>query len=108
MLAQRSAKMLASMSGARAPFRHPAYAVMWSATLVANIGTWMYSSAAGWVMTELTTDPLLVSLVQVAATLPMFLLALPAGALADIVDKRRLLIAVECAIAVPAALFAAA
>ena len=95
------------MSGALAPFRHPAYAVMWSATLVANIGVWMYAAAAGWLMTELTTDPLLVSLVQVAAMLPMFLLALPAGALADIVDKRLLLIIVEAAIVVLAGLFAA-
>jgi len=93
--------------GALAPFRHPAYAVMWSATLVANIGVWMYAAAAGWLMTELTTDPLLVSLVQVAATLPMFLLALPAGALADIVDKRLLLIIVESAIVLLAGLFAA-
>src|SRR5688500_10955167 len=95
------------MTGALAPFRHPAYAVMWSATLVANTGVWMYAAAAGWLMTELTTDPLLVSLVQVAATLPMFLLALPAGALADIVDKRLLLIIVESAIVVLASLFAA-
>ncbi len=95
------------MTGALAPFRHPAYAVMWSATLVANTGVWMYAAAAGWLMTELTTDPLLVSLVQVAATLPMFLLALPAGALADIVDKRLLLIIVESAIVLLASLFAA-
>ena len=95
------------MTGALASFRHPAYAVMWSATLFANIGTWMYAAAAGWLMTELTTDPLLVSLVQVAATLPMFLLALPAGALADIVNKRVLLIIVECAIVLLGGLFAA-
>lgn len=73
---------------------------MWTATLVANIGVWMYSAAAGWLMATLTTDALMVSLVQVAATLPMFLFALPAGALADIVDARRLLIVVEAAIIV--------
>jgi hypothetical protein len=47
----------------------------------------MYSAAAAWLMTELTTDPLLVSLVQVATSLPMFLFAVVAGALTDIVDK---------------------
>ena len=58
-------------------------------------------------MTNLTTHPLMVSLVQVATTLPMFLLALPAGALADIVDKRRFLIVGEVATAVASAMFAA-
>jgi MFS family permease len=77
------------------PFRHKAFAVIWSATVVSNVGSWMYSAASAWLMTSLDSDPLIVSLVQVAATLPMFLLALPAGALADIVDKRRFLIAGE-------------
>jgi predicted MFS family arabinose efflux permease len=88
------------------PFRHRPYAVIWVATLVANVGTWMYGSAAGWLMTTLTADPLLVSLVQVAATLPMFLFALPAGALADVLDARKLLIAVEASIIVAAIPFA--
>ena len=90
-----------------APFRHPDFAVLWTATVVANVGTWMYSAAAGWLMTSLDPDPLTVSLVQVATTLPMFLFALPAGALADIVDRRRLLIGVEVATTVLAAAFAA-
>ncbi len=57
----------------------------------------MYSAASGWLMTSLNSDPLIVSLVQVATTLPMFLFALPAGALADIVDRRKFLIAAEIA-----------
>ncbi len=77
------------------PFRHEAFAVIWTATVVSNIGSWMYSAASAWLMTSLDSDPLMVSLVQVAGTLPMFLLALPAGALADIVDKRRFLIGGE-------------
>jgi MFS family permease len=89
-----------------APFRHRVYAVVWSATVVSNIGGWMYSAAAAWLMTELTTDPLLVSLVQVATSLPMFLFALVAGAMTDIVDKRRYLIGVEIAIVVASAIFA--
>jgi MFS family permease len=59
----------------------------------------MYSSAAGWLMTSLTTDPLMISLVQVAASLPMFLLALPAGTLADIINKKRFLLGAEIYIA---------
>ena len=73
-----------------APFAHKVFAVVWTAMLVANIGSWMYTAAAGWLMTSLTSNSLLVSLVQVADSLPMLLLAVPAGALADIVDRRRL------------------
>ena len=69
-------------------FRHTTFTVVWIATVVANVGTWMYNAASGWLMTSLDADPLTVSLVQVASNLPMFLFALPAGALADTVDKR--------------------
>src|SRR6516164_1016549 len=78
-----------------APFRHAAFAVIWTATLVSNVGGWMYSAASGWLMTSLNPDPLIVALVQAASTLPICLLAIPAGALADIFDKRRYLIVVE-------------
>lgn len=88
------------------PFRHRSYTVVWTATVVANIGGWMYSAAAAWLMTELTTDPLLVSLVQVATSLPMSLFALVAGAITDVADKRRYLIGVEIAILVVSAIFA--
>lgn len=89
------------------PFRHPAFTVIWTASVVANIGTWMYTAASGWLMTNLDPDPLTVSLVQVAASLPVFLIAIPAGALADIVDRRRFLIAGEAANTAIAAIFAA-
>jgi hypothetical protein len=79
------------------PFRHPAFTVIWTASVVANIGTWMYTAASGWLMTNLDPNALAVSLVQVAASLPIFLIAIPAGALADIVDRRRFLIAGEAA-----------
>jgi MFS family permease len=88
------------------PFHHRTYAVIWTATVVANIGGWMYSAAAAWLMTSLDANPVMVSLVQVATALPMFLFALPAGALADIIDKRRFLIVVELGITVVSALFA--
>ncbi|MDW6024879.1 MFS transporter [Mesorhizobium sp. BAC0120] len=89
-----------------APFRHKPFTVIWLATLVANIGSWMYSAACGWLMTSLTTAPLMVSLVQVAATLPVFLLAIAGGALVDIVDKRKFLIAGEMLITLAASVFA--
>src|ERR1700678_2845187 len=88
------------------PFRHRAFAVIWTATLVSNIGWWMYSAACGWLMVRLSPAPLVVALVQVANTLPGFLFAIPAGALTDIVDKRKFLIVGEVAIAVVATLFA--
>src|SRR5262245_37352859 len=80
------------------PFRRRVFAILWVATVVSNIGTWMQNAAAGWLMTGLNPDPLIVALVQVATTLPMFLLGLPAGALADILDRRRLLIVVQVTI----------
>lgn len=83
-----------------APFYHRAFAVLWSATVISNTGTWMQSAAAGWLMTALDPSPFTVSLVQVAASLPMFLFAIPAGALADIVDRRRLMIFIQMAVTV--------
>jgi MFS family permease len=67
----------------------------------------MYSAAAGWLMTNLSPSPLLVSFVQVATSLPMFLFALPAGALADIIDKRRFILGLEILTVAISALFAA-
>jgi MFS family permease len=89
------------------PFRHRAFAVVWTATLVANVGVWMQNTAAGWLMTALAPEPRMVALVQATSALPMFLLGLPAGALADIFDRRRLLITVEVVGTALAAGFAA-
>jgi MFS family permease len=88
------------------PFHHPVFLFLWVATVVANTGTWIYNAAAGWLMTSLNSDPLIVSLVQVATSLPMFLLALPAGALADVVDKRRFVALIEILMAMASACFA--
>ena len=90
-----------------APFRHPVFAVIWTATLVSNVGGWMYSAACAWLMTTLNPDPLIVALVQAASTLPIFLFALPAGALADIFDKRKFLIVVETLTTAVSAIYAA-
>jgi len=75
-----------------APLRQPLFRALWIATLVSNIGTWVHEVGAGWLMVTLDPHPLMVSLVQAATALPIFLLALPGGALADILDRRRYLI----------------
>lgn len=77
------------------PFRHPAFRTLWLATLVSNIGGWIQSTGAGWLMTSLSPSPVMVSLVQVASLLPVFLFALPAGALADIMDRKRFLLGTQ-------------
>lgn len=77
------------------PFRHPAFTVLWIATVISNVGAWMYNAGSGWLMTALNPDPFTVALVQVATSLPMFALALPAGALADILDRRKFLIGTQ-------------
>ncbi len=88
-------------------FAHPAFAVVWAASTIALVGIAMYDTASGWLMTTLDLNPLAVSLVHAATNLPMFLFTLPAGAIADIVDPRRLIMAVSCAIAALVAIFAA-
>jgi MFS family permease len=88
-------KIDTATDSAWAPLRSRVFAVLWGATLLGNIGVWMRDVGSGWLMTELAPSPLMVSLVQVAGTLPIFLLSLPAGALADLLDKRRLLIGVQ-------------
>jgi MFS family permease len=77
------------------PLRHRTFRFLWLATLASNIGMWMQNTAAGWMMTSLDPSPFMVSLVQAASMLPVFLLALPSGALADIVDRRRFLIGAQ-------------
>ena len=72
-----------------APIKIPVFRMLWSTWLVANICMWMNDVAAAWMMTSMTSTPLWVALVQSAATLPVFLLGLPSGALADILDRRR-------------------
>jgi len=75
-----------------APLREPLFRSLWIAAVISYTGTWMQNVGAGWLMTELTTSPLMVSLVQAASAIPVFLVVLPAGALADMVDRRRLLL----------------
>jgi MFS family permease/quinol monooxygenase YgiN len=75
------------------PLRQPVFRALWVASAVSSIGTWMHDVGAAWLMTTLAPNsPLLVALMQVASSLPFFLLALPAGAIADVVDRRKLLL----------------
>src|ERR1700689_4553967 len=75
-----------------APLGVPLFRSLWIASVISYTGTWMQNVGAGWLMTQLTMNPLMVGLVQAAATLPVFLVILPAGALADMVDRRRFLL----------------
>lgn len=75
-----------------APLSNRVFRMLWIASVASNIGSWMHEVGAGWLMTSLAPSPLMVALVQAATSAPVFLLALPAGALADIVDRRRYLI----------------
>jgi MFS family permease len=72
-----------------APLKGPVFRMLWLAWLAANVTMWMNDVAAAWLMTSLTDSPVMVALVQAASTLPVFVLGLPSGALADIVDRRR-------------------
>ena len=78
-----------------APFRTVVFRNLWLATFAANISMWMNDVTAAWVMTSLTTSPVMVAMVQTASTLPVFLLGLPSGALADIMDRRRVILATQ-------------
>jgi MFS family permease len=74
------------------PLRQPLFRMLWIATVVSNIGSWMSDVGTSWTMLTLSADPLSVALVQAASSLPMFLFALPSGVMADIVDRRKYLI----------------
>jgi MFS family permease len=81
----------ASLS-AWAPLGEPLFRSLWIASVISYTGTWMQNVGAGWLMTQMTMSPLMVGLVQAAGALPVFLVILPAGALADMVDRRRFLL----------------
>ena len=91
-----------------APLRLPVFRMLWLTWLFANTCMWMNDVAAAWLMTSLTTSPLYVALVQTASTLPVFLLGLPSGALADILDRRRYFIATQFWVAIVAIALCAA
>lgn len=88
-------KAIPAAPGAWAPLQNGTFRALWLAILGSNIGTWVNDVAAAWVMAERTGSALMVALVQSATTVPIVLLALVAGTLADIVDRRRYLLATQ-------------
>src|SRR5258705_12003580 len=72
--------------------RHPNFRLYWTGQLVSLVGTWMQSVAQGWLMHRLTSSPLMLGLLGFAQFLPVLLLSLWAGVIADAIDKRRLLL----------------
>jgi MFS family permease len=77
------------------PLRHTIFRRLWLAAVIAWLGTWLQNTGAGWLMTTLAPQPFIVAMVQAATIMPVFLLALPGGALADITDRRVFLIATQ-------------
>lgn len=75
------------------------FALLWVAAILGNVGSFMRDVASSWMVTELSASPTAVALIQTAASLPVFLLAIPAGVLSDILDRRRFLIAVQVLLA---------
>ncbi|MGA6985214.1 MAG: MFS transporter [Terriglobales bacterium] len=75
-----------------APLGEPLFRSLWIASVISYTGTWMQNVGAGWLMTQMTLNPFMIGLVQAAGALPVFLVILPAGALADLVDRRRFLL----------------
>lgn len=90
-----------------APLRRPVFRMLWLTWLSANVCMSMNDVAAAWMMSSLTTSPLWVALVQTASTLPMFLLGLPSGALADNLDRKRYYLVTQLWVAVVALVLSA-
>lgn len=88
-----------SAGGSFVALRQPVFAVLWAATVLGNVGSFMRDVASSWLVTDLSASPTAVALIQTAATLPIFLLAIPAGVLSDILDRRRFLIVVQLLLA---------
>lgn len=89
----------AATPGAFAPLKRPVFAVLWVATVLGNTGSFMRDVASAWIVTDLSASPAAVATIQAAAMLPVFLLAMPAGVLSDILDRRRFLIAIQIGLA---------
>lgn len=86
-----------------APLHQPVFAALWAATVLGSTGSFMRDVASSWLVTELSTAPAAVATIQAAASLPAFFLAIPAGVLSDILERRKFLIAVQAALALVSA-----
>lgn len=90
-------------AGSFAPLRQSVFAVLWAATILGNTGSFMRDVASSWLVTDLSASPAAVAMIQAAGTLPIFLLAIPAGVLSDILDRRKFLIAIQAMLALVSA-----
>ena len=95
-----------SPAGGWAPMRYTEFRRLWLAQFTSNIGSWMQTVAAQWVMTSLSSSALLLSAISAAGSIPVLLFAIPAGALGDLVDRRRLILAGQLVMLIAAALLA--
>lgn len=89
------AEISPSHTSALSPLREPLFRSLWIAAVISYTGSWMQNIATGWLMSTLTSSPMWVALVQVALSVPVFLIALPAGALADMIDRRKFLLVTQ-------------
>ena len=89
---ESSASSLPSSDSPWAPLHVPIFRAFWIASLISNLGTWVHEVGAGWLMTSLDSSPEMVSAVRIAIAGPTMFLAIPAGVIADRVDRRKLLI----------------
>lgn len=94
-----SAALAPKPAGSFAPLRQSIFAVLWAATILGNTGSFMRDVASSWIVTDLSASPAAVAMIQAAGTLPIFLLAIPAGVLSDILDRRKFLIAIQLMLA---------
>lgn len=89
----------APAQGGFGPLRQPVFAVLWAASVLGNTGTFIRDVASSWLVTDLSNAPAAVAMVQAAGTLPIFLLAIPAGVMSDILDRRKFLIVIQLGLA---------
>lgn len=89
-----------------APFRFPAFRAIWIANLASNMGSMIQSVGAAWLMTELTQSHLLIALVNAGATIPILMLGVFAGAIADNFDRRRVMLAAQTGMLIASAALA--
>jgi MFS family permease len=89
------------------PLSHPVFRMLWGVWITANVCMWMNDVAAAWLMTSLSASPIMVALVQSASTAPVFLLGVPSGALADILDRRKYFMITQIWVAAVAVLISA-
>src|SRR5689334_3942288 len=85
------------------PLHEPLFRSLWIAAVISYTGRWMQTVGAGWLMTSLTMSPLMVGLVQAASSIAVFLVVLPAGAIADVIDRRKLLLFTQAWMVISAA-----